>query len=60
MKQGPTSHTGAASHRVCVHKNTGRVSSVSQVKVLFSLALAAFLSKESDSEKIAGEEGGGP
>ena len=42
----------------CVYENSGHLASISQVKVLFSLALAAFLSMESNSQTLTGEERG--
>lgn len=55
MKWGPTSHTDGAGLKACVYGNSGHLASISQVKVLFSLALAAFLSMESNSQTLTGE-----
>ena len=49
MKWGPASHTDAAGLQACVYRNSGHLASISQVKVLFSLALASLLSIESNS-----------
>lgn len=54
MKWGPASHTDAAGLQACVYENSGHLASISQVKVLFSLALASLLSMESNSQTLTG------
>ena len=49
MKWGPASHNDAAGLQACVYENSGHLASISQVKVLFSLALASLLSIKSNS-----------